>query len=245
MDKRRATLVAGVFALIAVVVALGAFWITPSPQPSVASAPGTPAVPAQAASTVQIPAGSAATYEVVAADSQALYRVREQLAGVSFPNDAVGTTRNVSGRVVFGPNGEILAGDSRITVNLASLRSDQSMRDNFVTRNILGTQQYPNATFVPTAVNGLPFPLPASGTYDLTIAGNLTIRNVTRPVEWTGTAELRPDGMLVKAQSSFKFEDFSLAKPRVARVLSVADEIRVEADLTFRLVAASDRSTSA
>src|SRR5690606_34094993 len=35
--------------------------------------------------------------------SKAFYRVREQLAGISFPNDAVGTTENVTGVLVILP----------------------------------------------------------------------------------------------------------------------------------------------
>jgi hypothetical protein len=36
-------------------------------------------------------------YHVVAERSEARYRVREQLAGISFPSDAVGTTRAIEG----------------------------------------------------------------------------------------------------------------------------------------------------
>ena len=147
--------------------------------------------------------------------SQARYRVREQLASVSFPIDAVGTTRDISGVVVFAEDGRVLADRSSITVNVTRLQSDQARRDNFIRTNTLETQRYPEVHFIPTEVRGLPMPLPAEGEVPITIAGELTIKNVTRPVQWTGTATFTPEGMTVSANTVITFEEFQIAKPRV------------------------------
>lgn len=174
------------------------------------------------------------TLVVDAANSEALYRVREQLAGVNFPNDAVGRTKDISGVVVIAADGQILTDRSAVTVNVARLQSDQSRRDNFIRMNTLQTSRYPEVHFVPTEIRGLPLPLPAEGQAAITVRGELTIRNVTRPVEWTGTATFTPDGMNVAASTVITFEEFQLAKPRVAAVLSVDDQIRLEVDIRFR-----------
>src|SRR5690606_40773329 len=50
----------------------------------------------------------------------------------------------------------------------------------------------------------------------------------------SGTAQFHPDGLTVRGETMFTFADFSLTKPRVARVLSVEDEIRVETKIRFR-----------
>lgn len=171
---------------------------------------------------------------VNAQESSALYRVREEFVNVAFPVDAVGTTRDVTGVVVFDPHGAIVADQSSITVNLATLQSDQARRDNFIKNNTLQTAQYPEAHFVPTEIRGLPFPLPDEGQAPVTIAGELTIRNVTRPVEWSGTAYFTPEAMRVEAATRIAFDQFELSKPRVGFLLSVDDEIRLEADITFR-----------
>ena len=52
---------------------------------------------------------------------------------------------------------------SRFVIDLASLTSDKEMRDNFIRRRTLQTEQHPSATFVPTEVKNLKFPLPKSG----------------------------------------------------------------------------------
>lgn len=168
---------------------------------------------------------------VVSGESEALYRVREQLAGISFPVDAVGRTRQVSGAVVFDEEGRVIPELSEVRVNLASLQSDQSRRDNFVRQNTLQTSRYPDAVLVPTEVRGLTFPLPQEGSAPVTIVADLTIRNVTRQVEWTGTAYFEPGAVRIEAGTSVTFADFDLQQPRTAAVLSVADTIRLEANV--------------
>ena len=71
--------------------------------------------------------------------SKARYRVREQLAGISFPSDAVGTTETVTGAIVINPDGSIDAAQSKITVDLKTLSSDQQMRDGYIQNRTLET----------------------------------------------------------------------------------------------------------
>lgn len=85
-----------------------------------------------------LPVAEAATFEVVPSASEARYRVREQLAGNNFPNDAVGTTQSVSGTIAFDAQGRIVPG-SKITVDLRTLRSDNRRRDDYLRRNTLAT----------------------------------------------------------------------------------------------------------
>ena len=59
---------------------------------------------------------------VVAADGNAArYRVREQLAGIDLPNDAVGETKDVSGSIGFDKSGNVIPEASRISVKVDSL----------------------------------------------------------------------------------------------------------------------------
>ena len=106
--------------------------------------------------------GAAARYDVVAEGSEVRYRVREQLVGLSFPNDAVGATSAVEGAIVFDAQGRLVPGDSRFTVDLRTLRSDEARRDNYVRRNTLETDRYPMVAFAPAEARGLPAPLPRS-----------------------------------------------------------------------------------
>ncbi len=66
------------------------------------------------------------------------------------------------------------------------------------------------------------------------ILGGLTIRGVTRPTTWEGTVEFRGSTVRLHARTAFTFPDFALTQPRVLRVLSIEDSIRLEVDLTLR-----------
>jgi polyisoprenoid-binding protein YceI len=169
--------------------------------------------------------------------SEARYRVRETLAGRSLPSDAVGATKDISGQIVVDSTGKVVKDASRISVNLANLKSDQDRRDNFLRQNTLETARYPEVVFVPTEVRGLPSPLPTSGEVTFEILGDLTVKGVTKPTTWQATATVEGDEVQGKAQTSFTFNTFGMSQPRVALVLSIEDNIRLEIDFLLRRLA--------
>jgi polyisoprenoid-binding protein YceI len=177
---------------------------------------------------------AALSYRVVPEHSEARYRVREQLAGINFPSDAVGTTRAIEGGLSLDARGHIRRSDSRFTVDLRTLRSDRDRRDNYVRRNTLETERHPMAVFIPGEVRGLPFPLPQTGTAAFELVGDLTMRETTRRVTWEATATFNGQEVDVQAKTSLRFADFGLSIPRVASVLSVEDNIHLETDLLLR-----------
>jgi polyisoprenoid-binding protein YceI len=178
--------------------------------------------------------GRAVRLVVTPEGNEARYRVREQLAGFDLPNDAVGKTAAVTGALVFDESGSIVSSESEFAIDLTTLVSDQSRRDNYLRRNTLGTAEHPRAVFVPTAAQGLMLPLPSSGDASFQLLGNRTLRGVTRPVTWNVKARFDNGVVSGAAQTKFTFAEFELAKPRLARVLSVDDDIRLEYD--FRMV---------
>ena len=215
--------------------------VTTAPSPITAPAVAPTAV--QAAPTtvsIKVPAtnGSSSSgtirFVLVPDKSEARFRVREQLANANLPNDAIGRTKDFTGTLVIKPDGSIVSVDSKFVVNMGTLTSDQSMRDNFLRGNVLQTNQYPSAVFVPTQASGLPSPLPQSGSVTFKLAGDLTVRNVTKPVTWDVTAQVQGNQVTGQAATAFKFEDFSLTQPRVARVLSIVDNIALELDVTLQ-----------
>jgi polyisoprenoid-binding protein YceI len=211
----------------------------PQSQPSLQSQPAQPAAATQkpAAATqsqqpslVQAPAG-ALVFQIVPGQSKATFRVREQLAGRDLPNDAVGTTSAVTGQLAIQPDGTLLPDASKITVDITSLATDQSMRDQFIKFNTLQTRQYPTAEFAPTKVQGLPAPLPDSGQYTFKLTGLMTIHGVQKEITWDVTASRDGASLTGTATTAFKFGDFGMTPPKAPAVLSVVDDIRLEASL--------------
>lgn len=191
------------------------------------------AAPTADPSTTQAASSSAVRYTIVPDGTKAGYRVREQLASLKAPSDAVGTTGEVTGSIVLGPDGKVDSDQSKITVDMASLKSDSSMRDGYIKGRTLDVAQYPTATFVPTAITGLPSPLPTSGQHTFTVTGNLTAHGVTKPVTWDVTAAANGKNVTGQASTAFKFEDFGMTPPSTMMVLSVVDNIKLEVTLNL------------
>ena len=198
------------------------------------------AAPASNTATVAPAASSGGTqaggvrYTLVDGKTTASYTVREQLAKHDLPNDAVGSTQKVSGAIVLAADGTVDAQNSKIIVEAGTLQTDQAMRDNFVRRNVLQTDQYKEIVFVPKQVSGLPNPLPGSGALNFKLSGDLTIRSVTKPVTWDVTGTVNGDSATGSAITSFQFADFQLNQPQVPVVLSIVDKITLKIDLTLQ-----------
>jgi polyisoprenoid-binding protein YceI len=161
------------------------------------------------------------------------YRVRERLVGNELDNDAIGVTRKVYGQIALNADGAVIPEESKITIDVAGLKSDQDRRDNFVRRRLLVTDSNPTVVFQPTAIKGGPRTIPTSGNATFTIVGNLTVKGVTKPTTWTVNARYLPTAVLGSASTAFTFKDFSITQPRVPILLSVADTIRLEGDFNF------------
>ncbi len=204
-----------------------------SAQGAVVGAEHTRASSHAAASTLASPLESG-RYVVAPEGNEARYFAREQLAGVSFPNDAIGVTRGVSGAIVIDNAGKLVPAESKIVVDVTQLKSDRDRRDGYVQRRTLETEKYPNVTLVPKEITGLSSPLPDSGPATFRLLGDLTIKGVTRPTNWQVNARFRGDTISGTASTSFTFADFQMEKPSVSIVLAVQDTLHLQYD--FRLV---------
>ncbi len=197
-------------------------------QPSPVTEPPTNEAEVEAPSEVE---EDSVLFTVLPDDSEARYRVQEQLAQRDLPNDAVGATNNVTGSIVVDQNGAVVPEQSRVVVDMASLESDSARRDGYVRENTLETQEYPTAEFVIREAPGLPNPLPTSGEAQFQVAGDLTVHGVTRPTTWDATARFDEEGATVDAATRVAITDFGMTPPRVGPVLSIEDEAGLELDL--------------
>src|ERR1051325_4701869 len=95
--------------------------------------------------------GSGAPIRLVLAPdgTEARYRVREQLAELKLPSDAVGVSEGGTGQIVRDEQGRVVPAESKFTADLTTLKSDRDRRDSFIKRRTLQTDSFPNAVFVP------------------------------------------------------------------------------------------------
>ncbi len=200
---------------------------TPSDTAGNATVQGT----APATANAQATAPGLIRYNLVPDGTQADYRVREQLARLSFPTDAVGKTTSVTGSIGLGADGRVVNDQSKFVVDLTSLQSDSRSRDQYIQRNTLDTARFPNAVFVPTEIRGLNMPLPTSGTQSFQMIGNLTIHGVTKPATFDVVSQVNGNDVTGQATTQFKLEDFGMTSPTAGAVLSVVDNVTLEINL--------------
>lgn len=170
----------------------------------------------------------------------ARYRVTEQLAGISFPNDAVGTTEAITGTITINPDGSIADG-SKVTVDLKTLTSDQSMRDNYIQTRTLETNKFPTMELVPRRAVGLPSPLPAGNQAQVgfQLIVDTTLHGVTKETTWNVVAVMGAAVVGGRATTTIEFAQFNLTKPSLARLISVDDKIHLEIEFRCARTAAT------
>jgi polyisoprenoid-binding protein YceI len=140
--------------------------------------------------------------------STAGYRVDEVLFGQN--NTAVGRTHDVSGELTLSGT-EVK--DGKIVVNLDSVTSDRTQRDNQFRGRIMDVASFPTATFALTQPIQLGR-VPGNGqVITVKATGNVTLRGTTKPV--TVTAKAVPTGNTVKISGSIPitFADWNIPNP--------------------------------
>jgi polyisoprenoid-binding protein YceI len=142
----------------------------------------------------------------VASGSTAGYRVDEVLNGVD--NTVAGTTGEVTGTVVV-EGGSLTSAE--MTVDIASIATDNGRRDGYFRDNVMDVGQFPTATF---AVTG-PVQLPElTGTpVTVPVTGELTIKGTTREVQTELSAVRTPEGVDVSGAIPVTFADHGIDPP--------------------------------
>lgn len=235
MSKR--TLIAAIVAGLLTVGAVGvgvvyvAVFAGSSPQKLALSSP-TPAASSSAAATASAAIG-AGTW-TVASGSVAGYRVREQLASLSAPSDAVGRTSSISGSVTISQSGTIdTVTAASITVNVNTLTSDRSMRDQRIHQMGLESDRYPTASFVLTTPIVLPADATSGQAVNVSATGRLTIHGVTQTVTIPMQARLNGSQFEIAGSITFPFSQFSMTPPSIGGFVTVQDNATMEFDLRF------------
>ena len=239
MNMRYVSLVIVTLCLSVVVAGCATTAPAPTAAPRAASSAPTQAsataAPAKAASTSAVAGASSLRWTLDPAGSEARFKAREQLAGRDLPNDAIGKTKAIQGAIGVDKQGAILADQSKFEVDLRTLASDQSRRDGFIKSNTLNTSQFPSAVFVPTAMIGLPSPIPESGEGAFKLIGNMTIHGVTKPATWDVTVKKSGNQLTGTASTVIKLTDYGMTPPRVPVVLSIEDNITLELDFAMTM----------
>jgi polyisoprenoid-binding protein YceI len=177
----------------------------------------------------------ATVFTIDQSSSTASFTINEVLFGN--PNTVVGKTNQVAGQISVDTKDPSQSQLGTIKVDLSALATDNDLRNHTLQGRILETGDPSNqfATFVATAISGLPETITAGQPVSFTIAGNLTIHGVTKPA--TFQAQLTLDSAAAlhgTAQTTVKYKDFNIAIPDVPSVSGVSDTVQLALDFTAK-----------
>ena len=158
------------------------------------------------------------------------YRVKEQLAFLDSPSEAVGRSTAVTGTME-------VAGDTvekvRIEADLTRLTSDESRRDNAIRQRGLESERYPTATLELAE----PIKLASAPVEGQEVRGQgkgrLTVHGVTREVALDLQGRWNGSTIQVVGQLPVNMSDYQIQAPRFGPVVSIEDSLTVDLNLVF------------
>jgi len=218
-------------AFVAVVAVGGPFiyiHLIEGKAPAPLSLKGSSSPTASAQGTSPAPAGPVAGTWTIASGSEVGYRVKEVLAGQD--NIAVGRTKSVTGHLTIKGT-SVTAGT--FTVQMSTVKSDQSQRDAQFDGRIMAVATYPTSTFTLVSPISLA-PVPAAGTVQkYPAAGKLTLHGQTRPVTFTLSAERTSTAIKVSGSIPVTFAKWGISNPSFGSFVTTENHGELEFLLTF------------
>jgi polyisoprenoid-binding protein YceI len=175
------------------------------------------------------------TYFLVPGESSLTYEVGETFFGQNNRfNVAVGTTTTVNGEIRVDVNQPQNSSLGTFTADISEFQSDSARRDNALRGRFLESSRYPTVTFVPAEISGLPQAYNSGETIQFQVSGDLTIRDVTRPVTFDVTAQLQDGTLSGTAATTILMSDFEFGPISIAGMLGTEDEVRVTLNFVAR-----------
>ncbi len=127
---------------------------------------------------------------------------------------------------------DVATGKLESAVLVKGFHFEKSLMEEHFNENYMESGKFPKAVFAGTIANFNTVNLKKEGIYPVTIAGNLTMHGVTKPVEAKGNVTVK-GGALTNAKAAFKVSmaDFNISIPSAVR-----DKIAKEAKIDMNCV---------
>lgn len=187
---------------------------------------------APADSTSPLAADGLVILGIVPDESEVRFNIYELLNGQD--KTVIGKTNQVAGEVAVNPADLSQVNFGPIQVNARTFLTDDDRRNNAIRNRILLTNQYEFVTFTPTSVSGLSGAGAVDQSYSFQVSGDLTIRDISKPVTFDVVLQAESDSRLSgTATAIIKRSDFEISIPSVPFVANVGDDINIELDLVL------------
>jgi polyisoprenoid-binding protein YceI len=173
--------------------------------------------------------GSGTVYKIDPTQSEAHYEVSETFFQGNRLNLAIGRTKGIAGEVLVDFANPANSQIGTIVIDVSQLTSDESRRDNFIRNNALQSSQYPQATFKPTKIEGIPASVKPGDQLTLKVTGDLTVKATTKPVTFDVTLTAGQDKLTGTASTEILLSDFGAGPIQIA-MLQTEDKAKLVFD---------------
>lgn len=197
----------------------------------------TPQAEAQATPSVESTSTSAETitYTIVPDESQVSYTVDEVFINQNNRlNTAVGKTSQITGEILLDRANPKNSQIKPITIDISQFTSDSARRDNALRDRFLESARFPQATFTPTQIEGLPDVIEEGQDYKLTITGDLSVKEASHPVSFDTTVRLEGDQLSGQATTTLLMSDFGVGPISLGGILKTEDEVQLNFNFLAR-----------
>jgi len=122
------------------------------------------------------------------------------------------------------------SGDVAISVPVQSFQFERAlMQEHFNNSNFMDSKQFPRLTLKGKITNLSAVDFSKNGKYEVTVAGDLTIKGVTNPVTEKATIEVSDGKVIVRCNFVVKeIGSYGVGKPMGKKKNNVADDIEVK-----------------
>lgn len=112
---------------------------------------------------------------------------------------------------------DISTGDLVFQVLIKSFHFDRALMEEHFNENYMESDKFPKATFKGKITNLQSVNFTKNGTYDVTVEGDITIRDATNKISAKGTIEVITGGINANSKFLISPEDFKINIPGVVR----------------------------
>ncbi|CAM4392276.1 YceI family protein [Paenibacillus alkaliterrae] len=114
------------------------------------------------------------------------------------------------------------------TVDLLSMDSGNAQRDKHISEaQYMDIEQYPTANFKASSFEGLPGDWISGDVYDVKITGDLTVKGITRKVDFNGQTTYDQGALKLEANTVVTFADFGMNNPHTI-VMDMENNLTIE-----------------
>ncbi len=127
---------------------------------------------------------------------------------------------------------DVATGEIVYSLQMRSFEFEKALMEEHFNENYVESEKFPKATFKGKIKNFDEINLSETGTYEVVVAGDLTIHGVTNQIETDGTLKVNGEKIHGKSTFTLPVADYDIEIPKVVQD-NIAKEIEINVDINY------------